>query len=446
MFTEIELKNFRCIEYGKINFSKITLLTGANNSGKSSLINALLGCLQASDFPFSFAPNGANVSLGDFGDIIHRHNQDTSFELNIKVSTPDAGEIQYKTSWVCEKKTGMPQLSHCKTTSDSFKFSADWDGDFYDIELVTKKKKKSASLEEKEDAFNQLLAEFEKFFKLDEDGGEGTTIKYKTGDKASLRLKNLSKLNGALLSKYGSSLNVIEPLRLVSNTFSSLNGGIAFISPFRHHPERTYYQKGDQAKRIDKFGDGYVDQILNWQYNAHVKFKLLKNKLNKVGIINSLKVSKLSGGRYQLSIRTTGNKSYVNLVDTGFGVSQFLPVIVADIQLPKKSLLILAEPEIHLHPNAQAKFGDYLVDAIKSSSKNYLIETHSEYLLNRLRLKIVRGDLSPSDVAIYHFEKVGETSVIHKLVFESNGTITGAPKDFFETYLMDTMNIALEAK
>lgn len=444
MLTEIELKNFRCIEHGKVKLSKITLLTGANNSGKSSLINALLGCLQATDFPFSFAPNGANVSLGDFTDIIHRHNQDNCFEINLNVSA-DEGVIEYKTTWSAGKKTGMPQLSFCAATCDLFSFSAKWDGDSYNVELETKNKKEPVSADGKDGAINELLEELMKLIRPDEDRKEHTKLNYTIGDKVSVSLKNLVELNETILSKYGSSLNLLRPLRILTSTVSSLNDVITFISPFRHHPERTYYQKGGQTKRVDKFGDGYVDQILNWQYDTHEKFNQLKKVLRNLKIINSLRISKLSGGRYQLSIKTSGNKSYVNLVDTGFGVSQFLPVIVADIQLPISSLLILAEPEIHLHPNVQAKFGDYLVDSIKSYQKNYLIETHSEYLLNRIRLKIVRGDLDPNDVGIYHFEKIGETSLIHKLVFEKDGTITGAPKDFFETYLMDTMNIALGA-
>jgi predicted ATPase len=106
----------------------------------------------------------------------------------------------------------------------------------------------------------------------------------------------------------------------------------------------------------------------------------------------------------------------------------------------------MCQPEIHLHPSIQANLGDYLVKQVNEKKKQYIVETHSEYLLNRIRLLIVKGEIEPEDVAVYYFENsVKEGSVTHRIEFTKDGQILNAPRGFFETYMIDTMDIALNA-
>jgi predicted ATPase len=110
------------------------------------------------------------------------------------------------------------------------------------------------------------------------------------------------------------------------------------------------------------------------------------------------------------------------------------------------STLIVAQPEIHLHPNVQAKLSDYFVRKVKNQNKRYIIETHSEYLLNRLRLLIVKGEIAADDVAVYYFENSKKGTSKHTIEFTKDGQIKNAPKGFFDTYMMDVMDIALQAE
>jgi predicted ATPase len=99
-----------------------------------------------------------------------------------------------------------------------------------------------------------------------------------------------------------------------------------------------------------------------------------------------------------------------------------------------------------LHPSVQATLADYFVRQVKESNKQYIIETHSEYLLNRFRLSIVKGEIEPSDVSAYYFENSKDGSKSHQIEFKKNGQIEGAPKGFFDTYMMDVLDIALHAE
>src|SRR5213075_2464533 len=106
------------------------------------------------------------------------------------------------------------------------------------------------------------------------------------------------------------------------------------------------------------------------------------------------------------------------LPDVGFGVSQFLPLLVADLQLGKHSTFMTSQPEIHLHPRIQAEYVNHLVQSAKSNDKRYVIETHSEYLLNRFRLLITKGKIKPEDVAVYYLTRSGAHVCNYRLIFE----------------------------
>ena len=162
-------------------------------------------------------------------------------------------------------------------------------------------------------------------------------------------------------------------------------------------------------------------------------------------LLNSLTIKKYRGGRYEVRIKTKSLATWASLTDVGFGISQFLPVIVADFQLPKGSTLVIDEPELHLHPSAQAQLGEYFVRQIKNNDKRYFIETHSEYILNRIRALIVKGLISPSDVSVHYFDNHGDYVKIHQIQFTKDGRVLKAPKSFFDTYMLDVMDIAINA-
>ena len=113
--------------------------------------------------------------------------------------------------------------------------------------------------------------------------------------------------------------------------------------------------------------------------------------------------------------------------------------------MPRGSCLAVSQPEIHLHPKIQASFGNYIFTQIRDNKKQYIIETHSEYLLNRIRLLLVTGELKPEDVCVLYFENDGVKSTTHTIEFATDGSVKGAPESFFDTYGIDVMNIAMEA-
>ena len=152
-----------------------------------------------------------------------------------------------------------------------------------------------------------------------------------------------------------------------------------------------------------------------------------------MAVIDNFAVEEVASGTdlYELRVTVSGGTAQVSVPDVGFGVSQVLPVLVQVFYAPRRSAVILEQPEIHLHPAAQSELGDVLIAAVKDNGVQLLVESHSEHLLRRLQRRIAEGEVSHEDVALYFVETHRGQSEIHKLMVDTYGNITNWPRDFF---------------
>jgi predicted ATPase len=142
-------------------------------------------------------------------------------------------------------------------------------------------------------------------------------------------------------------------------------------------------------------------------------------------------------------VRTSPKLPEVKLTDVGFGVSQVLPVIVECFYVPRRSIVIFEQPEIHLHPRVQADLADLFVDAIRAREGGvprecqFIIESHSEHFLRRLQRRIAEKELSEEDVALYFIHTEGAQARIEQLDVDAYGNIKNWPENFFGDEMAD---------
>lgn len=367
LIESIGLKNFKCFEEVNVDFAPITLLTGANSSGKSSLINAILGVLQSRYFPEYYSLNGYLVNMGSFDEIVW-HGKKTINEFEISIMTSRSMMLGFEktiqTLWKKNEITEQPEL-------------------------------KKLTIDNEESQITSMFSE-------------------------AIQLSN----------------KMVSLQDFINHT--------NYIGSYRLPPERTYYRKPN-ASKIGVSGEGYIDQIIDWEENNALKFNQLLSALKEIGLFYEIKSNKIKGGRFEINVKVNEKSPLASLTDVGFGISQFLPIIVADLQLDDNSCLITSQPEIHLHPKIQASLANYFCKQIHQTKKQYIVETHSEYLLNRVRLLLVKGELKPEDVKLYYMENDGYKTTTYDIELTTDGQIKNAPKGFFETYEMDVMDIALAA-
>ncbi len=389
---KLHLENFKCFKETDIEFGKITLLTGANSSGKSSLISSLLTILQSPFFPFFLSPNGNLITLGNFRNMVSELDVSKSFKINFTVKDRKQYTRLFETEWEYNSINGLPNLHKIMYTI----------------------KDSTVKIFNENDEFV-----FEKYDR----------------EKLMFTLKdtNIEKLITSFTS--GSEFSDSQ----LSNF--NINVGVNYIESFRTNPQRNYLQV-PKAGKVQTSGAGFENQIIEWEESNSPKFTELIEILKKFDLLEDLKTSKIGDGMFDIKIQTKKSGILSSLADVGYGVSKLLPIIVADLQLSKDSLLIVSEPEIDLHPSIQANFANYLFEQTKKG-KQYIIETHSEYIINRLRLLIAKNELQENDVKTYFFINDGRKSETFPINFKKDGQIENAPKDFFETYEVDVMEIAM---
>lgn len=262
------------------------------------------------------------------------------------------------------------------------------------------------------------------------------------------------KLIGVSGSKEPSSLDQGKIRDLINSRFKT---EIGFLhkrpyssAPVRSKPRRTY----DPSRlTLDPEG-GYIPIYLAELHFREEIWKGFKNALEdfgrSAGLFDEIVVKSFSrkeSDPFQIQIRRFGDKGKKgprhNLIDVGYGVSQVLPVITDLLRGGAPPMSLLQQPEVHLHPRAQAELGS-LFCRVAESSRQLIVETHSDHLLDRVRMDVRDGKakLKPEDVSILYFER-GDLDVhIHSLSIDGEGNILGAPPSYGK-FFMDEVERSL---
>ena len=221
-------------------------------------------------------------------------------------------------------------------------------------------------------------------------------------------------------------------------------GKINYVSPLRAYPKRYYYlDKTKTPKSLDTLNGDSIAEVL--KNNSKLKDKV-NAWLQHFQI--AIDVHIIEEAIHKLKVQQ--NKLELDITDVGFGISQILPVIVQGFFTPAGSLTMIEQPEMHLHPKMQADLADLFIDIAlpqqpnqeeRSFQKYLLIETHSEYLLKRLRRRIADKTISADDVAIYYIEqKESNQSTISAIDIGRTGLFEW-PEEFYGGELLkDTLD------
>ena len=229
-------------------------------------------------------------------------------------------------------------------------------------------------------------------------------------------------------------------------------------APVRSKPRRTY----DPARPTrDPEGDYIPMYLANAYFQDKRQWNALKDALEKFGKASGLfdeisvkPLGKRDSEPFQVQIRKFGKRAkgpQRNLIDVGYGVSQVLPIItdllrreVRDVRRDEETkslrpIFLLQQPEVHLHPSAQAALGS-LFCQIAGSDRQLVVETHSDHLLDRARMDVRDGttNLSPEDVSILFFERDDLNVRIHSLGIDNEGNIVGAPEGYRKFFMEET--------
>jgi len=212
----------------------------------------------------------------------------------------------------------------------------------------------------------------------------------------------------------------------------------ASFAPIRSKPLRTY---DPERESEDPEGIGVPMTMIN-MHRKGKEWKNLRAQLVKFGEdsglftdINVKPLGRSVNNPFQIQVKVRGPKA--NIIDVGYGISQILPVLVRVFTAQQKTTFLVQQPEVHLHPKGQAELCSLFVDVAKQRNHFFVIETHSDYMINRARIEIMNGKISPEDVSLIYLEPSNGKVKVHNITFDKNANFD-PPKSYGEFFLRES--------
>ena len=409
----------------------IILLLGANSAGKSALLNALLMLKQSLEDmtyenPFVFyAKKG--VDIGSFEDAVFRHEVDMkkpmvfSFDVEVEKNFSEFG-LSKGDSVILSIKVAYNKKRRTNVVIGFDMVRG------YDKQCILSMEKRSTSLTAKT-IFKSDLFEVPDDLFVDWYNFLPAIPPSKTEvEPGSKLLTELYELNRDIV------LQIVNHLRHTVH-----------IGPLRREPDRTYHFTGETPHNVGRDGGDALKILFLDKYSAS-PINLIDDVnqwLEKMGYV--LEWDVLKGGMAHMMLKDKSGIK-INLKDVGFGISQLLPVLIQGYVAEAEQTILMEQPEIHLHPRAQANLGDLFI-ALAEPKKSLIVETHSEHLMLRLRRRIAEQKIPKEMVGIYFVEWKDGESVVSRIELDDYGQMVNVPegfKTFFSDDFEETMKITEE--
>lgn len=418
MLTEIKLTNFKCFkEETSIPLSRFNLFTGVNGAGKSTALQALLLMRQSIEhnpYTTELILNGSCVSLGSFEDVKNRDVRPIEpiyFEISMNY-------YKFKIS-----------ICYC--------LKSEYDGMSLKIEEILIKQERF--LENKVCEKFHLKNTEKQIFKVNGDlklPRNFYLIKLEPNYKDREQYYKLLKHNVESFVKNQDSILVIFDDKTNEDELDIEK--IHFISADRIGPQE-FYQKTMLSKfpNVGRNGEFAVN-LLNKKAQELVNEDLCLGEDAKTLITQTEAWLGKILNPLNLNVKLLGNTNFLELLiggfkpsNVGFGYSSILPIIVTGLIAKPNEKIIIENPEIHLHPKAQSALIEFLVK-VANTGVQIFIESHSDHILNALRIAVKNKIIKPDDVNILFFTQENKNSKIVKPVIDENGRLDQWVEDFFD--------------
>lgn len=428
MLKDLHFTNFKAWEKARISFSKVTGFFGTNSSGKSSFLHFLLMLKQtkeATDRLISVEPNAAYVQLGTFKDLVHGHDENR--------------HLSWSLSFERDKELAIIDPSGKRTESIARSNQVS-------VSSELRAKEHGAVAERLEYKLGDLAFRLapktaeETAFQLTSSGGTGFKFVRTQGRPWQLPGPIKSYAFPDQARTYFQNASFLSDLEA---SFEEQIDKVFYLGPLRESPKRDYLWARSRPQDVGIRGDKAIDAILAATAAGETRNRAPKARLRPfqemvaywlqhMGLIHNFKVVEIAPGsnRWQAQIQVRGGGPTVLLTDVGFGVSQVLPVVTLLQYVPEGSTVILEQPEIHLHPLAQAQLADVIINAAVHRRIQVVLESHSEHLLLRLQRRVAEKAVLNSDLSLYFCDVKDGHSHLEPLRVDMFGQIDNWPEHF----------------
>ncbi|MCC4213573.1 AAA family ATPase [Leeuwenhoekiella parthenopeia] len=451
---KISIENFKSIHKVQgFEIKPLTLLSGVNSAGKSSFFQILLLLKHSIEQKSQNRPldlSGGLYETSSFNDLIHNHDAEKNIKISFLFSKKEYQSLDDRKTtkffdslggYSCEIDVHF-SISSNKIIISLFQIEFKFDEDtnkyirFYqDKNLVHKIETNTPTFIDENftaDIISELNVEYNSIFP--------NQISY----KQKVEDEDLQGRSTTLTEEFYKVVNVSDTKKLISRFFESIH----YIGPSRKEPQESYTFKRENFD-VGKYGEN-TSQILKdqserpithfvFEENNKGEVEYIKKESSLIEAVNYWICKKFvlakeiwseeDDGKYRILLKY-GNDLIVNIKHVGYGISQILPIIVQGLLMNPDKILMIEQPELHLHPKIQSKLYDFLY-SLTLSDKKLIVETHSSHFITRMRRRIAEDLSNEMD------DKINltfiENSLFRTLELNDYGTILNYyPKDFIE--------------
>lgn len=455
-FRQVCLENFRCFrERQLVRLAPLTLLVGENSTGKTSfmaLVRALVD-LARPFHSFPYKPSIFNVppyDLGSFDEIVHyrgsRGGHAKWFQAGFVASYIQQSPIRISDAPIrCDytfgrKETG-PILIGARVGIRETWVEIDIEDDESPV-LRVGTRRGSWMWKYAADGIRIPIV-------LDERSGfsliSDFVNKFVNPESHLTPGGSFVPMTGSCQPTQADRFEIDQILQFIRRE-SYINTQPVASAPVRSKPRRTYDPLPPQR---DPEGVYVPMYLANLSFSDRKRWNRLKDALESFGVRSGLfdeitirHLGKKDSEPFQVQVRKFGSRlkgPKRNLIDMGYGVSQVLPVVTELMRQRGHFIFQLQQPEVHLHPSAQAALGS-LFCQVANGGYQLMVETHSDHLLDRVRMDVRDGTspLKPKDVSILYFERNELDVRIHSLRLDEEGNVLDAPDSYRRFFMEET--------
>lgn len=464
---ELILQNFRCFrgeQRGRLR--PITLLVGENSTGKSSFMASYMvidQCFREKILNDEPDFNREPFELGSFKDIAYtaakESSEATEFRIGIGFDKKKFGDHENPELNICfNRKDRLPHICNL-----SYRFSK---SEFIELERIDDGTKitipnfsttlrlpltrTDSLIKQTVDGIvflNQYLSDHRKAVMAMDLIGLSISDSPKDADESAEIINGYLAKLVEKYSKRKANETSLSPQGL-ELMIPNIHKSIA-MAPIRSKPKRSY----DQIRELfNPEGDDTPMLILRLSNTNKRYWNKFRRSLIQFGkasdLFSDIRVkSDESGGigSFEVQVKVRSGK-FINIMDVGYGVSQCLPVVINILYhcingSAGTSMFLLQQPEVHMHPRGQAELSDFVCNAYKVSGNRFLIETHSDFVIDRIRLLVRQSVINAGDVSMIYFEPNGSAVQLHNIELDEDGNLLNCPKSYRQFFLNETNNL-----
>lgn len=424
------IDNFRGFKNAYIPITDVNFLVGQNSTGKTSVLG-LIKLFSGPTFLMQQEFGDQHVSFGHFSDMVSAHSEDRSyFRIGVVWEATQDKKVT-ALAWLStySEHEGLPRLAKHTFLRGQQQISLEYDGPNIYYKQVHYEVPPTART-----VFEDLLPTW-----VQEHSQSSSGVYEKLSVPPSFPRKLPLLITLGLIEGVRSTKKATSDTEAILNSPAAFfPADVAWIAPIRTKPNRTYDELTLAFSPEGEHTPYLIRRMLRSKPEA-TKFKEFIEKVGKAsGLFQDIQIKSFGRGiTTPFEVDVVLDDKALNLSTVGYGVSQALPVLVELLARPHRSWFAIQQPEVYLHPRAQAALGDVFFEMAVSDHKCFLVETHSDFTIDRFRMNYKSKSQKKPDSQILFFERRDKHNTVTPINISESGELPTDQPEGYRQFFMD---------